>query len=129
MVSIGNESGDRAREFLLEVFAIAEEIGSKPAGQSALEVSAGLCALEGKWSQAARLFGAAEAQAEKTGLRRDAVDEAFLAPLISAARKALSGRAFAAAEADGRALGYEDAISEARKALETDPQAEPIIHS
>jgi non-specific serine/threonine protein kinase len=117
MVSIGSDAGGRARELLLEVFTIAEETGSKPAGQSALEVSAGLYALEGKWTRAARLFGAAEAQAEKTGLRRDAVDEAFLAPLMNTTREALSKHRFAAEEAKGRALSYEDAISEARDAL------------
>ena len=39
------------------------------------------------WDNAARFFGAAEAQAERAGLRRDAADEAFLAPLMAKASK------------------------------------------
>ena len=65
------------RRMLLEVLAIADEIGSKPAGQSALEVSAGLAGATQEWADAARFFGAAEAQAAQTGLHRDPADEAF----------------------------------------------------
>ncbi len=128
MVAIGIESGKRAPELLIEALTIAEEIGSKPAGQSALEVTAGLCAVQGTWTRAARLFGAADAQAEKTGLHRDAVDEAFLAPLVRATQEALGPRVFMAEEARGRTLSYEEAIREARRALQTEP-ALSIIHS
>jgi tetratricopeptide (TPR) repeat protein len=128
MVAIGNESGKHAPELLTEALSIAEEIGSKPAGQSVLEVTAGLCASQGRWTRAARLFGAAEAQAEKTGLHRDAVDEAFLAPLISATREALSPRAFKAEEARGRSLSYEEAIGEAKGALQIETTLS-ITHS
>jgi hypothetical protein len=64
--------------------------------------------------QAARFFGAAEAQMGQTGLHRDPADEAFLAPLIATAREALGWTAFAAAEAGGRALTYDQALAEAR---------------
>jgi predicted ATPase/class 3 adenylate cyclase len=117
MVAIGQGSADRVRSKLLEVIAIVEEIGSKPAGLSALEVSAGLAALRRECAQAARFFGAAETQMGQTGLHRDPADEAFLAPLIAAARKALGPTAFAAAEAAGRALSYDQAVAEARKWL------------
>jgi predicted ATPase len=118
MVSIGRGAGDRARAMLLETFAIAGEIGTKPAGLSALEVSAGLAAMRTEWPRAARLFGAAEAQLAQTGLHRDPADEAFLAPLIQQARDALGAEAFDLAATSGRALGYEDAIAEARSWLE-----------
>jgi hypothetical protein len=67
-----------------------------------------------EWPRAARYYGAAEAQAAATGFRRDAADEAFLAPHIAAAREALGTEAFAAAEAAGRALPYADALADAR---------------
>jgi predicted ATPase/class 3 adenylate cyclase len=118
MVSIGRGAGDRARAMLLDVLAMAEEIGSKPAGVSLLEVSAGLGALREQWDRAARFFGAAEAQTGQTGLHRDPADEAFLAPLIAKARKALGATAFAAAEAEGRALAYDEAMAQARSWLE-----------
>ncbi len=118
MVSIGRGSGGRAREMLLEVLAIAAEIGSKPAGQSALEVSAGLATFRKDWERAARLFGVAEAQTAQTGLHRDPTDEAFLLPLIAKARTALGPADFAAAEASGHALSYEDALAEVLTWLE-----------
>jgi tetratricopeptide (TPR) repeat protein len=117
MVSIGKRSGDRAQEMLCQALGIAKEIGSKPAGQSVLEVSAGLSALREDWQRAALFFGAAEAQAEHTGLHRDPADEAFLTPLIGKARRAL-GAAYAVAEADGRALSYEQAMLELHSWLE-----------
>ncbi len=118
MVSTSRGADTRARQTLLDVLAIAEEIGSKPAGQSVLEVSAGLAASCNDWVRAARFFGAAEAQVGQTGLHRDPADEAFLAPLVDTARKALGAKSFAAAEADGRALSYDEAIREARGFLE-----------
>lgn len=118
MVSIGRGAGDRARALLIETLAIAEEIHSVPAGQCALEVCAGLSAVGADWTRAAKMFGAAEAQAARSGLRRDPTDEAFLMPLIARARGALGAAPSTAAEAAGRELRYEDAIREAREWLE-----------
>jgi predicted ATPase/class 3 adenylate cyclase len=114
MVSIGRGADERAGRMLLEVIEIVGETGSQSAGQSVLEVSAGLAARRREWQQAARLYGAAESQAQRTGLHRDPADEAFLAPLIGAARGSLTEPAYAAAESTGRALAYEDALLEAR---------------
>ena len=55
MVAIERGAADRARALLGEVLTIAEQTGSKPAGQSALEVSAGLAALAEDWEHAAVL--------------------------------------------------------------------------
>jgi tetratricopeptide (TPR) repeat protein len=117
MVAIGRGSAERAGGMLLEVQAIAEEIGWRPAGQSVLEVSAGLAASRGEWEHAARFFGAAEAQTGESGLHRDPADEAFLTPLVAQARKILGTTAFGAAEAIGRALSYEQAMAQARSWL------------
>jgi predicted ATPase/class 3 adenylate cyclase len=118
MVSIGRGASECARGNLLDALAIAEEIGFKPAGQSVLEVSAGLACLLEQWERAAKFFGIAEAQAEQTGLRRDPGDEAFLLPLIAKARAALGETVFTAAEAAGRRLSYQEAVEDARKWLE-----------
>jgi len=117
MVSIGRGSRDRALETLAEALTIAAAIGSKRAGQSGLEVSAGLLASSGEWERAAILFGAAEAQMAHTGLRRDPADEVFLAPLIAKTRGALGEPAFAAAKVAGRALAYDVALAQARASL------------
>ncbi len=114
MVSIGQGSRDRALATLAEALAIAKQIGSKRAGQSGLEVSAALHALDEAWERAAILFGAAREQMAQTGLHGDPSDEAFLAPLIAKARAALGPSAATAAEAAGRALAYEAAIAQAQ---------------
>jgi predicted ATPase len=117
MISIARAPGDPARDMALEALAIAEEIDSKRIGQLVLDVSAGVWASSGRWERAARFYGAAEAQRERMGLHREPVDEASLAPLIAKTKQALTVEAFAAAEAAGRALGYEEALTEARKWL------------
>lgn len=114
MVSIGCAAGERAQGMLLEVLAICEETGSKEVGQSLLDVCAGLAALREEWERAARFYGAAAAQTERTGLRRDPTDEAFIAPLISKAGVALGEASYPAKESDGRALSYQEAMAEAR---------------
>ncbi|MBK9114645.1 MAG: tetratricopeptide repeat protein [Betaproteobacteria bacterium] len=113
MVAIVRGDTRRAQEHMLQGMAIAREIGSRPAGQSAIEASAGLAAVAAEWPRAARLYGAAEAQARKTGLCRDAADEAFLRPLIAGARAALGPDRFAVAEREGWSLSLEEALDEA----------------
>lgn len=108
-MAIAAHDGARVPGMLLEILAIADETGSKPVAQSLLEVSAGLAASRGEAERAAQLFGAAETHAEATGLHRDPADEAFLAPLMADARRALGESAFRTAEAVGRALGYDEA--------------------
>jgi hypothetical protein len=88
-------------------------------GQSGLEVAAGLGAARKEWETAAGLFGAAEGQKVQSGLYRDPSDEAFLAPMMQRARDALGSTAFAAAEATGRAVGYDEAIAKARAWLKS----------
>ena len=119
MVAVARGAGGSARDRLREALAIATEIGSKPAGQSALEVSAGLAALRKEWSRVATYFGCAEAQMAQTGLKRDPADEAFLAPLIDEARQVLGNQAFSAAEAVGRGMGYGVAITDLHAWLES----------
>jgi len=114
MVSIGRERLAVAREQLTEIFHIAVATGSDQVGQSALEVCAGLAVRVGEDQTAARLFGAAEAQAQRSGLQRDAADAAFLMPLIDEAGRRLGQAAFDAARAQGGALDLQAAIDEAR---------------
>ncbi|HEY4999360.1 MAG TPA: tetratricopeptide repeat protein, partial [Usitatibacter sp.] len=121
MVSICRHAEDRARDMLLEVTRIAASIGSQRVGLSAIEVSAGMGALCRDWERAALFYGAAEAQTGNTGIHRDPADEAFLAPLIEKARNALGPDAFGRAEASGRALTYDEAMTRARAWLEKAP--------
>ncbi len=118
MVAVAQGLDERARGLLLDVHAIAAEIGSRAAGQCVLDVCAALAAERAQWDCAARLFGAAEVQAEQTGLRRDPADEAFIAPMLAKSRVAFGNAAFNAAEDAGRALSYEQAMEFARAWLD-----------
>jgi tetratricopeptide (TPR) repeat protein len=113
MVEIGTGAAAKAPELLREAISIALMTGSRAVGQSALEVTAGLSAALHDWLCAARFFGAAEQQARRTAIKRDAVDEAFLLPLVAMARNAMAPETFATAESGGRAITYEAALAEA----------------
>jgi len=117
MVATMREKNDAARAMLGEVLSIVDESGLRPAAQGLLEASAGLAAAAGDWEQAARLYGAVEAQIATTGLTRDPADEAFLAPWIDQARQQMGADTFAAASTAGGALSYDAAIAELRRWL------------
>jgi predicted ATPase/class 3 adenylate cyclase len=120
MVSIAHGERDRSRPMLREVASIAVTSGSKPLGQSLLDVCAGLAALCSESVRAARFYGAAQGQAEQTGLQRDPADETFLAPLMAQVHQALGPGVSAAAEAAGRAMDYGEAIGQASQWLAKD---------
>ena len=54
-----------------------------------------------------------------TGIVRDPADDAFLTPLIVKGRQGFGEASFAADEATGRTLSYEQAIDEVRRWLES----------
>lgn len=114
MLAISRGATAGVTNMLVEVLDIAIAIGSKPVGQSALEVTSAYACLRGDAATAARFFGAAEAQAQKTGLRRDPADDAFLRPIVLRIRSALGDAAYADAEQLGRTLAYEEAMDAAR---------------
>ncbi len=118
MVAIARGDAAKGRALLIETAGILGELGSRPIGQSFIEVAAGLAALQHGWRETARYFGIAEAQAQQTGMHRDPADEAFLAPRIEAAREGLGREGFAAVEAAGRSVAYERGIEEVKSWLE-----------
>jgi predicted ATPase/class 3 adenylate cyclase len=118
MLTIARGASAGVEQTLIEVLEIAQTIGSRPVGQSVLEVASAFACLLGDANAAARFFGAAEAQAQSTGLRRDPADSAFLLPLIARVRDALGDAVYAEAERSGRSLSYADAIGEARSWLQ-----------
>jgi len=96
MVGISRASGDRAREMLLAVLAIA--------GGDRLEASwtkrygslCRSCRAEYRLGGGGRFYGAAEAQSAQTDCIADPADEAFLEPLLTKAQAALGTEPFAA---------------------------------
>ena len=111
IVEIERGSTPGGRALLLQALNDARTAGSRPALQAVLDVAAGLAAAEQHWRRAARLYGAAQAEAAHTGLQRDPADEAFLMPRIEAARAALGG-AFAPALDEGAQLEVEQALAD-----------------
>lgn len=116
MVLITRGDTAAARPMLAEVREIAIDVGSQPVAQSLLEVCAGLAAAEGDAQRAAWLYGAAEARAARTSIRRDANDDAFLQPLLARARGRLGSGGFTAAETAGREAG-DGELAAAQQAL------------
>ena len=112
MVATDRRNPLRARASLHEALAIARSTGSKAIGQSVLETCAGLASALEDWEHAGSFYGAAEAEAARTGIRRDPADEAFLEPRMRTARGASPGQ-FDNGEARGRGLAYDEAIVEA----------------
>jgi hypothetical protein len=90
--------------------------------QAILEFCTGLASLRTDWPLAARFYGAAETHQEHSGYRREPPDEEFLAQVTAKTQAALGAPAFDAGVAAGRAMGYEAALLEACKWLETLPE-------
>ncbi|MCW5635405.1 MAG: tetratricopeptide repeat protein [Rubrivivax sp.] len=103
MVAVTSGRPEAAVPQLRRAEVAARTLGSLPVRKSLVEVGAGLCAVRGASDACARLFGAAEALAARTGIRRDPEDDGFLQPLVTTARHALGDDAFAAQVAVGRA--------------------------
>ncbi|HET7730991.1 MAG TPA: adenylate/guanylate cyclase domain-containing protein [Usitatibacter sp.] len=118
MVSIDTARPSEAASMVREALRIVQRVDSVPAGQSALEVCAGLAAVRGDWRNAGRFSGAADSQALRSGARRDSADQAFLEPKLRAARESAPPAAYAAAESEGRALALGEALSSASAWLE-----------
>jgi predicted ATPase/class 3 adenylate cyclase len=106
MVALGRGDRERALHRACRVVEIVRETGSRAVGQGLLDVAAALAADARSWSEAARYFGAAEAQTEATGIRRDAADEAAVRPWRNATREALGVEAFERLFREGAAAPY-----------------------
>ena len=105
LVAAGDHAGARTR--LLECQAIAGAAGLKGLGEDWLEVAASLAVAVGDHASGARLHGASLARMQEAGARREAVDAAFIQPLMDEARATLGAAAFDAAESAGRALNFD----------------------
>ena len=118
MVSIGQGAAARAVPMLREALGIVDELGARRMARAVLEVLAALSSATERYERAALLYGVAQAQLRQMKLQREPVDEAALAPLIGRARAALGDAGFAAAEAAGGALSFDEALAKARAWLQ-----------
>ena len=116
-VAIGRGEGHQARGMAREALDIALEVGSTYLGELVLDLCTAIAVDANDVDAAARFHGAAEVLLEAIGLRRDPADEAFLTPVIERGRAMLGDDAFAVGEAAGRVVGYEAAMSHAKRWL------------
>ena len=94
-----------------ESLALSRQLGDKLVAAEALEGLACSASARGEAERVARLFGAAEAQREAVGYRQEPREHALRQPYLGAARTRLSKARWNAAWAEGRRLGFEEAIA------------------
>jgi len=110
MAALALKALPQVRERMRASLAICDELDSKRGRLVVMEVCAGLAADLEDWTHAVRFDTAARRLTAAMGRRRDVVDEAFLAPRITRARKALGRKPVAAVDAEAKALDYDAAI-------------------
>lgn len=119
MVAVVQGQHLRARDMLLESLAISDELGSRRGRLVVMEVCAGLAASLEQRPLTPRFDGAADIHTVQMGRRRDLPDAAFLAPLVERAKTALGQVEYDTALAAGRALSYDEAVTEMTHWLRT----------
>lgn len=117
-VAIGLGELPRARARILEALdLIAESRFPERPALAALEASAGFAAALGAWTEAAHVFGAAEAQRQRTGSSRERTDELFIAPLMARAQDSIGQAKYQLALQNGSRAGMGEALAMARAIL------------
>jgi predicted ATPase len=107
------DEGDEAlaRSLFEESLALFRELGDRRGLASSLEAFAALRAAAGMMTQAAHLWGAAEALREAIRLPRPPGDRSRYERYVTAARRKLGEAGFSAAWAEGRAMTLEEAVA------------------
>jgi predicted ATPase/DNA-binding CsgD family transcriptional regulator len=133
MAALALKRQPQVRERLRASLAICDELDSKRGRLVVMEVCAGLAADLEDWTQAVSFDTAARRLTAALGRRRDVVDEAFLAPRITRARKALGRKPALACEVQAQALDYEAAIDamqdwlDSRQDLASPAARDPVL--
>jgi tetratricopeptide (TPR) repeat protein len=103
--------GDQQQAEILhrESLALSRQLGDKLVAAEALDGLA--CSASGDAERMARLFGAAEALREAVGYRQEPREHALREPYLAAVRPRLTEARWDAVWAEGRRLGFEEAIA------------------
>jgi predicted ATPase/DNA-binding SARP family transcriptional activator/DNA-binding CsgD family transcriptional regulator len=109
LAALGQGDHMRARDSFLEALAVAQKEGRKATSINVLEGMADLAAAREIESLAARLWGAAEAARESTGIALPPGDRALHEPYLASARSRLGEARWEEALSEGRALSLEEA--------------------
>jgi tetratricopeptide (TPR) repeat protein len=108
----------RARTSFGESLTLCKELREKMIASESLEGLACVVAAEGDARRAARLFGAAEVLRETVGHQHTPEAEALSEPYYAMARSQLDEAEWEEAWAEGREMGFEEAISYALEEVE-----------
>ena len=111
---------ERARTYAHEALRTASSIGVRLVLLLALEATVALAASTNRPILAARLWGAASADRERTGFVLMPADERLLTQACAECRTSLGEAAWNAAYAEGRGLALEAAVAEANAATSPD---------
>jgi predicted ATPase/class 3 adenylate cyclase len=105
--------GDPQRAVSLhqESLALSRQLGDKLVAAEAMEGLACWASTRGESERVARLFGAAEALRESVGYRQEPREQTLRVPYLAAARARSAAFAWDVAWAEGRRLGFDEAIS------------------
>ncbi len=132
MINLSAGQPNAASHRLRQVIDIVDQIGSRPAAVSLLDVCTGLAMTTGNAAWAARCHRVAKAEYAVAGMRRDAADAAFLQPHLQATRQAL-GADFD--QGDGQAVAFDVLWAElpgwlanVSHSSDTDPAASAASH-
>ncbi len=101
---------DLARQSLSECFRVGHDLGNRWGAFYPLEAFAALAFAEGRYEDAARLWGAAESQRHRVGIFAQSIDHPAAAAVL-AVSPGFDARRYPAAHAEGRTLGLDAAIA------------------
>jgi predicted ATPase/Tfp pilus assembly protein PilF len=101
----------RATDLFLDSIWMLQELGDRRGMAESLEGLAGVAGVQGQPSQAARLFGAAEALRDEIGAPLLPANRGWVENLVASAREQLSEDAWAQAWTEGRSLSLETVLS------------------
>jgi predicted ATPase/DNA-binding winged helix-turn-helix (wHTH) protein len=105
---------DEARQFAVECLPLARD---EKVSVDLLEATVGLASRLGEHAIAARFWGASDRWLQTWGYRHEPGEIEHLQPLLANSRRVLGDAAFEAAEAAGRALGFDQAMLELERWL------------
>jgi non-specific serine/threonine protein kinase len=116
----------RAAASFKEALAVSKKAGKKPTVINALMGMASLAGSLGEANRAARLWGAAQAAREATGIALPPGERALHEPYLASARSRLGEAAWEEALGDGRAMSLEEAAEYALAKAEIDRSTTPV---
>ncbi len=117
-VALARDDAAGAAPYFRASLQVCRELDDRGLAGKCLLALASVAGATGQPTRAARLYGAARASYEATGLDEDRIGRAHARQCLATAHAALGEAAFAAAQAHGRAWSPEEALAEALRDAE-----------